>query len=530
MVPRSGHVVFDPASDHINYSDYLIDVDSWAAQYTDPSSLISPSEPTTSFQGDLYFPQGQNHPHHSYDHVPRTQLPTHQSIEMQLTRASPPPNQQSEKAYANQSTPGEPKLYKTAYGDTAEREFFIPGFLDLEHPVDAMGDTGANRNTMDVSFVRKRGYNIDCKAASIVRVGQGRVKTVGVVHVPFRFRGETTSYLLTFHVLPKCPQDVILGSTFLRLTKTFSNAAKFARRVFDRFVLRTSRHYNMLYLGGGGPTFTGTIGGRPHEALADTGSKVLIMDEDFARSRGLPIVDAEEHRIKLRFADGSTARTSGMTQGVTWQFGLAHEGKSFLLDFYILKDAPSNVILSENFLLRESQAFTEYSDYLLDDYEQEEDEEEGHVFVIRKETSLQYKGQYNGADQLCNDIAWDQEMDLRRNEDYRISVIYDTAARGAAEAAERLRRRQWENVHIITQTVQAEYAGTTSQDPPGASGVQPSGGGGVQPQATAQQNSSGANQTPSRPDALAGSSNTIPPSSRRDKFLKRFGRKRKQIT
>jgi len=95
MVPRSGHVVFDPASDPINYSDYLVDVDSWAAQYTDPSSLISPSEPTTSFQGELYFTQGQNLPHRPFDHVPRTQLPTHQSIEMQFTRASPPPDQQN---------------------------------------------------------------------------------------------------------------------------------------------------------------------------------------------------------------------------------------------------------------------------------------------------------------------------------------------------------------------------------------------------------------------------------------------------
>jgi hypothetical protein len=389
---------------------------------------------------------------------------------------------------------------KKPYSDTAEREFCIPGFLDSKHPVNAMGDTGANRNTMHESFVRRHGYNIDREAASIVRVGQGSVKTIGVVQVPFRFRDESTSYLLTFHVLPKCPQEVILGSTFLRLTKTFSSAVNFARRVFDRIVPRISRHYNMLYLGGCGPTFTGTIGGRPYEALADTGSKVLIMDEEFARSRGLSIIDTEEYRIKLRFADGSTARTAGMTQGVVWKFGLADGGKSFPLDFYILKDAPSDVILSENFLLRESRAFTEYSDYLLDDYE-EEDEGEGYIFVISKETSLQYKGQHNGADQLCNDIAWDQEMDLRRTEDYRISVIQDDTARRAAEEAERLRRQQWENSHIITQTVQTGLAGTAIQDPLGTLGVQPSGG---------------------------GSSNTIPPPSRRDKLFKRFSRRRKQ--
>jgi hypothetical protein len=212
------------------------------------------------------------------------------------------------------------------------------------------------------------------------------------------------------------------------------------------------------------------------------------MDEGFVRSRGLPIIDTDEYRIKLRFADGSAAHTSGMTQGVIWQFGPTKEGKSFPLDFYILKDAPSDVILSENFLLRDTQAFIEYSDYLLDDYEEEEDQEQGCVFVIRKETSLQYKGHYNGADQLCNDIAWDQEKDLRRNEDYRISVIQDATVRAEAEAAERLRRRQWENAYIVTQTVQTGPTSTTIQNPPGVPG------GASQSPPTAQQSSGGTDQ------------------------------------
>lgn len=413
--------------------------------------------------------------------------------------------------------------------DTVEREYRIPGFLDSEHPVDAMGDTGANRNTMHESFVRKRGYNIDREATSIVRVVQGRVKTIGVVRVLFRFQGETTSYLLTFHVLPKCPQDVILGSTFLRLTKTLSSAVNFARRVFDRIVPRTSRHYKMLYLGGCGPTFTGTIGGRPQEALADTGSKILIMNEEFARSRGFPIVDAEEFRIKLRFADGSTAHTSGIAQGVTWKFGPANEGKSFLLDFYILKDAPADIILDENLLLRQTRAFIEYSDFLLDDHNEKDDKENGHVFVIRKETRLKCKGQYKGADQLCDDIAWDQEMDMRRTEDYRINVLQDDTARRAAEEAERLRRQQWDNAHIVTQTAQSGLTGTASQNPSCASSAQSSGGGGGgagQSQSTAQQGSSIQNQKSSHSAVLQVGNGLAPPPSRRDKFFKHFSRKR----
>jgi hypothetical protein len=236
-----------------------------------------------------------------------------------------------------------------SYDNNLEGEFRISGFIISATPVDALGDAGSNRNTMDEAYVRKPGYKIDGGAASTVRVGQKTVKTVGVVHLPFRFRDETTSYSIRFHVISNCPQDVILGYPFLKATKTLPNTMNFARRVFDRTVMHMSRYRDMLYIGNIGPKFTGTIGGRPYEALADTGSKVLIIDEDFARSRRLPIIDAEEYRIKLRFADSSTARTSGMTQGVIWQFGLANEEKSFPLDFFILKDAPSDVILSENF-------------------------------------------------------------------------------------------------------------------------------------------------------------------------------------
>ncbi|KAG9193708.1 hypothetical protein G6011_03743 [Alternaria panax] len=148
------------------------------------------------------------------------------------------------------------------------------------------------------------------------------------------------------------------------------------------------------------------------------------MDENFARSRGLPIIDTQEYRIELRFADGSTAHSSGITQG----------------------DAPSHVILSENYLLGETQAFTRYSDYLLDGYKQKEEEEEdqegAYVFVVIKKARVQFKGQYNGVNQLCDDILQDEEWTRRKEDDYNISNIQEAAARGAAEATETLRRQQ----------------------------------------------------------------------------------------
>jgi hypothetical protein len=104
MVPRSGGAVFDLATDPVNYADYLVDVDSWTTNYTDPSSLVSPSEPTVPPQENLYFMAAQNFTHHPYDHVPRTQMQSHSPVEMQLTRASPPPDHQNFVNYNASST------------------------------------------------------------------------------------------------------------------------------------------------------------------------------------------------------------------------------------------------------------------------------------------------------------------------------------------------------------------------------------------------------------------------------------------
>ncbi|EUC35454.1 hypothetical protein COCCADRAFT_24635 [Bipolaris zeicola 26-R-13] len=82
MTPRSGHVVFDPASDPVNYSEYLVDVDTWAAHYTDPSSLISPSEPTIPMHDNMFFSQTQNLAS-SFDPVPQTPLQHRGSLDMQ---------------------------------------------------------------------------------------------------------------------------------------------------------------------------------------------------------------------------------------------------------------------------------------------------------------------------------------------------------------------------------------------------------------------------------------------------------------
>lgn len=95
MIPRSGHVVFDPASDQMDYGQYLNeDVNSWTANY-DPTNLISPSEPTP-FPQDIHFNNNLQYlPLRSPQHGQPAPMQIQSPVEMQITKASPPPDQQN---------------------------------------------------------------------------------------------------------------------------------------------------------------------------------------------------------------------------------------------------------------------------------------------------------------------------------------------------------------------------------------------------------------------------------------------------
>ncbi|KAF2820691.1 hypothetical protein CC86DRAFT_116678 [Ophiobolus disseminans] len=247
----------------------------------------------------------------------------------------------------------------------------IPSLLNGRH-VKALGDTCAKRNFMREDYAVRCGFNVDRDSAMSVAIGSGRkLTTTGVASVRFRFENEPEIYSLCFHLLPNCIYDVILGKPFLKATKTFSSIVNTVSRVKQR-VLASLKSYDLLYLGDNAPRFTGLINGRHQEALADTGAKVMIMDEDYAQAAGLPIRRARNHCTQLRFVDGSTALTSGMAYQVDWQFGHDQTVPLHKLDFHILKNAPASVILSDNFLFQ-TKAFTEYDCYLMDEDDEDED-------------------------------------------------------------------------------------------------------------------------------------------------------------
>jgi hypothetical protein len=257
--------------------------------------------------------------------------------------------------------------------------FEIPCLVGQQH-ANALGDYGAKKNFMKTSYAKQLGLVIDGRKKVSVALGSGQqVTTTGAVETWFRFKDEHKAYLLVFHLLPNCIHDVILGKRFLKATETFKSGANYLRRVVKRISSFTTPHF--LYLGDSAPRFTGLLNGWRQEALADSGCKVPIMDEDYARFLGLRIQTDSQNRVRLRFADNSTAMTSGMSKGVSWTFGYDGSSHSHQLDFHILKNAPAAVILSDDFLFG-TNAFSEFDCYLLDEDDEDDEDDEAYFLAI----------------------------------------------------------------------------------------------------------------------------------------------------
>jgi hypothetical protein len=95
MNPQSGGVIFDPATDSANYAEYLHDgVASWTMLNTDPQFLLSPSEQGAHPQ-EPFFPAAQNLVHRPQVQIPKPHAQVATQVEMQVTGASPSPDQEN---------------------------------------------------------------------------------------------------------------------------------------------------------------------------------------------------------------------------------------------------------------------------------------------------------------------------------------------------------------------------------------------------------------------------------------------------
>jgi hypothetical protein len=268
----------------------------------------------------------------------------------------------------------------------------MPSVLAGKLTTNALGDSGAKCNFMRESFARRSGFSINRSTMIYVMVGSGkRTTTTGTIETTYQFSGESDKHTLVFHLLPKCVHDVILGNPFLKATRTFTS---YISRVKERIV-NGILDLHFFYLGNSAPRFSGLVNGIPQEAFADSGAKVMVMDEEYAQSLGLTITRDDTFRTRLRFADDSTAETLGMVHGVDWEFGPGGMSQIYQLDFHVLRSAPAEVILNDSFLFN-TQALSLYDCYLSDDDDDDDgdEDEDAHFFVINLDTRYQHNSRF----------------------------------------------------------------------------------------------------------------------------------------
>lgn len=211
------------------------------------------------------------------------------------------------------------------------------------HEVSAFPDVGAAANFIALRYVRSHGLTINSAARTLVKTAIGSaVDILGTITLPFVFKGEKKVYQVQFNVMREAVHDVIIGSPFLKLTKTFT---RYKHRLQQ--MLREVWLPRLRFLGSH-QYVRGRMNGSCVDAVPDTGADVPVMSLSFAKEHGFEVITDPEHRILLQFADGSTATTIGMVRNMNWSFGSS--GAQHHIDAYVLEELQTGLILDNTFL------------------------------------------------------------------------------------------------------------------------------------------------------------------------------------
>lgn len=220
--------------------------------------------------------------------------------------------------------------------------------------VSACPDFGSQLDTVSAAFAKRHGLHVDERTTKSVRLPNGHLTgATGVVTLPFRFQNERKQYYRDFHVLQECTHEVILGSSFLKMTKTLTH---FQHRIQEKLVSVSSRP-KVCLAGGQKQRVMGFLNRGLVSAIPDTGSDVMLMSSGYAKERNLVVHDGHHDQTYLELADVSVIRTRGQVHSCLWSF--RPDDTPIEVNFHVLDKLPFDVILSNEFLLV-NDVFTEY--------------------------------------------------------------------------------------------------------------------------------------------------------------------------
>jgi hypothetical protein len=265
------------------------------------------------------------------------------------------------------------------------RQWEIPGSIGGIRAV-AFPDSGSSRDFLSQEFVQKYlpTHPIDSGSISNIKMPNGKlIRSLGELQVSWRFEGESTAYTRSFAVLPSCVHDVVLGKTFLRLSKTLPN---FRNRLREKLVSCSGAR--RVHLIGSSEQVLGRLDGYLTSACPDTGSDIMAVSLSFAEKRRYRVDRSQENKIQVQFADGSIGWTLGKVFSANWNFGHG-EGvdSTFKVDFYVLAELPCDVVLSNEFLF-DNDVFNQFEEYFVRGIEDEEEGFDGFYMIQRVGYSL----------------------------------------------------------------------------------------------------------------------------------------------
>lgn len=247
-----------------------------------------------------------------------------------------------------------PQAFPTLTTPPIERKTRPPRIVrDLRLPVELDGreisafpDIGAAANFIALEYVCSHGLTVNSTARRFVRTAVGSVVDIlGIVTLTISFKDEKEVHHLEFNVLRNAIHDVIIGSPFLKLTKTFTQykhrLQQTIRSVHEIRLPRLRFLESHQYV-------RGWVNGFYVDAVPDTGADVSVMSMAFAKGQGFDVNTNSRHRILLEFADGSTATSIGMVRDMDWSF--RGSDVQHRIDVYVLEELKTHLILDNTFL------------------------------------------------------------------------------------------------------------------------------------------------------------------------------------
>lgn len=234
-------------------------------------------------------------------------------------------------------------------------DYVVEGEVNDMHTT-ACPDTGADDCVISDDFASKLGLLPISGTRKLVVLANGKtVESPGMVELHWKFSRDRTPHSLHCWILPDCINDLVLGRTFLGVTKTLTTFRDRIKRI-----IRPKTH-RLKLIGTEKQRILGSFNNQATAALADTGSDLMLVSSKYVKRHGLTVNSGNGYCSEVELADGTTTYTTGVVRNATWRIG----DDAMRCDFHVLDDLIVDVILSKDYIF-ERNIFAEHAESFID--------------------------------------------------------------------------------------------------------------------------------------------------------------------